>query len=801
MYKNSKKLFISILFTSVYCCLLADNTPINITKIQSINEGGAKMFSVTISMQCTENIKTPWALGFYMPRTFNQLTTEYIDVNPDLNMTIVNDNTTKKSTELLYVNNKKGLNYSVGSTNILMPKDKFNLNKGNNYTIKLENSNQYGPGNLSTMPQSLFLITDFNINKPLKSTFIPIPTKPEAYSIGGYKQSDVEKIIGENVKKNIDESIQDTPLSDKYIIVPSPVKIKENSSDFVFDKGGLDIYVDDPLMKDNAEFLQSYLKEDLNISNVHVVSDKNNVNKNNSIVFDKLNDFTLINKNPEGYVLDINKNKIVIKAMNQTGSFYAIQTLRILINQNKETLILSGLKITDYPRFVYRGVMLDSARHFFSVEEVKGLVDGMAALKFNTLHFHLSDDEGWRLNLDTSNNGYKIGSMRGFSKGSSLTPQMFIQANLDISNYLNGHIIEKEYPSAKTLYKGTYDKKDILEIIDYANKRQITVIPEIDLPGHARALVYSYPKAFINPKDHSQYITVQGYFDDVIPIPLYNKNKLFTDTINNIINKIGLLFQDQTTIYAVNNEVSVGGDEVSPGAWTNDKSVSDDWKDLSALEKSQLFFKKLQKGTNTVISGWQQVIQDDDGGINPKITIPSSKTGHIWVWAPTGNEEEGGIAQAKILANSNYPVVLAFADQNYFDLTYTPDKWEPGYSWAGSFLDTNAALRSAVSSLKVQKALRTNKRRNILGLEGTLWSENIQNYRHLMYMAYPKMTGLSEAAWSPVSTTVNDEKVNWNSLVNRLGTDNDKFLGYLNKACDIIYRGYPHGISLESEVK
>ncbi len=456
------------------------------------------------------------------------------------------------------------------------------------------------------------------------------------------------------------------------------------------------------------------------------------------------------------------------------------------------------MKIIDYPRFSYRGVLLDTARHYFRVEEITNLIDVMAALKLNTLHIHLSDDEGWRLELGKNLEDLVNGSQRGFHNSSMLTPEMFIQANLDISNYKNGQLIENNYSHADNSYKGIYSREDIKRIVDYANFRNITVIPEIDLPGHARALVFSMPKIMINKEDKSQYISVQGYSDDVLPIPLYNKSKKFTDTINTIITEITKLFDNQNTEYALNNEVSVGGDEVSAGAWTNDKSSTGKWKNLSALEKSQYFFKLLQNATQVKMSGWQQFIQMDNGQINSEITVKPENSGHVWVWATTGDETSGGIEQAKVLANSNYSVVLAFADNNYFDLTYTPDKWEPGFYWAGSFLDTNSALRSAYSSLQVINGLKEEKQNNIKGLEGTLWSENIPTYNHLMYMGFPKMTGLAEAAWSPSTiTTDSNGKINWLSLTSRLGNDNKKFLGYLNEKFGIIYRGYPNGISLE----
>lgn len=215
---------------------------------------------------------------------------------------------------------------------------------------------------------------------------------------------------------------------------------------------------------------------------------------------------------------------------------------------------LPGLTIIDYPRFKYRGVLLDVARHFYSTKTIKKLIDVMAAQKLNTLHIHFADDEGWRLDLSGSS-FLKNGSARGMAKGSDLTPAMMPQANLDITNYNDfshsSTLIKSKYAQAQTLYQGIYRETQIKQLIKYANEKKITIIPEIDLPGHARALIYSKPKVFINKRDKSKYISEQGYSDDVIPVCLYagsnRESKSFTRTINKIIRSIAKLFNKQTT--------------------------------------------------------------------------------------------------------------------------------------------------------------------------------------------------------------------------------------------------------------
>jgi hexosaminidase len=254
---------------------------------------------------------------------------------------------------------------------------------------------------------------------------------------------------------------------------------------------------------------------------------------------------------------------------------------------------------------------------------------------------------------------------------------------------------------------------------------------------------------------------------------------------------IAAQFNNQSTVYAVNNEVSVGGDEVSSHAWTNDTSCRNEWGNLSALEKSHLFFQKLANSNSELMfSGWQQFIQNDSESLGKNI-VAANQTGHVWVWNPSSE----GVGQAVSLANNNYPTVLAYADKTYFDLAYTPSMYEPGFTWATAYSDTYSNLSMAETASKTQS--KTKNPQNIVGIEGTLWSENLPSFDHLMYMALPKMPGLAEAGWSPNWVTINNKQLDWQSLATRLGCGETGFLAYLNQSFGVNYRGYPHGISRE----
>lgn len=220
--------------------------------------------------------------------------------------------------------------------------------------------------------------------------------------------------------------------------------------------------MDDSNSKQNIKLLNQYFKTDkITTNDLKAVTDKNHA----SIILEK--DLSI--KNKEGYILKIIDNKVYIRYQTNAGLFYAIQTLRNFYQKDnvgsKNTsnmLILPQVTIKDQPRFQYRGILLDVARHYFSVQTIKTLIDAMASQKLNTLHIHFSDDEGFRLALDSVD--VKKASTRGYNDSSTIPAQMYQQANLDKSNYFNqkikdSDIISPNYPTAATIYEGYYSKK------------------------------------------------------------------------------------------------------------------------------------------------------------------------------------------------------------------------------------------------------------------------------------------------------------------------------------------------------
>lgn len=758
-------------------------SPVEITSIKVGQMEGDVLpgeSSVVFDMLVNTAISSQWQFGFYMPRSFyrpataNQSATQNINSNLTMQICDVSERCTKLVYQVAprFTDN----DLSQGYTTILSPERFFVLAPGQTYQIKLMHDNFGSVRNVSTFPQNLFFIND--------NTVSHLTTTINTYSLVNYNQHEINAEIAKHINTNWENSSRVMPQTP---IVPSPVKTSISPGHFFLTSS---TRIHNQFDTDNhiAEWMAMHIKNDLALR----VSVDSEPAATSGIIIKKISDPKRINHNPEGYVLTISKKNITIEASHSAGTYYAIQSLRQLWHDQKHSnkAKLDNQIIVDYPTYPYRGMLLDTARHFFTVDQIKSLIDLMGANKLNTLHIHFADDEGFRIALKAYPKLNQISDSRGL--GLNMGPTMLTQKNLVKSIQTKANI-----PYADSPYQGTYSATDIASIVSYANANQITVIPEIDLPGHSRALKKGLPEAFLDPSDMSKYLSVQGYTDDVLPVCSYRSSselgQRFTKTINKIVTDVAELFNAQTTIYAIKNEISIGGDEVSEDAWSNDPSCTGRWQNKSALEKSQLFFSELANANLTLnFSGWQQFVQNDDDTLGTN-RVNASQAGHVWVW----NNAVAGIPQAVSLAKNGYSPVLAFSDQTYFDITYTPDVEEPGFNWATTFSDTQSALSSASS---IQSAINQSGSfgQNIVGLEGALWSENFPSYEHLIYMTVPKIAGLAEASWSPATTTVRNGQLNWQSLATRLGCGQSGFLAYLNERFGVRYRGYPNGIQLEA---
>lgn len=415
------------------------------------------------------------------------------------------------------------------------------------------------------------------------------------------------------------------------------------------------------------------------------------------------------NNRTDGYYeLEItNDNKIYIRG-GTLGFFYAFETIKQLIHKNgKNQVVLPHCTIKDYPRFPYRGMHLDVARHFFPVSFIKKYIDYLSTYKFNTFHWHLTDDQGWRIEIKKYPLLTKIGSCR--------------------DQTLVGHYGTNKYDSTK--YCGYYTQQQIREVVKYAASKNITVIPEIEMPGHAQAALTSYPYLGCTKGPYKVWET-WGVSEDV-----YCAGNDSTYTfIENVLDEVMQLFPSKY--------IHIGGDECPKVRWKTCPVCQDRIKKEGLKDEHQLqsyFVQRIEKYLNKKgrkMIGWDEILE---GGLAANATVMS--------W----RGEDGGIAAAK----QNHDVIMTPGSNCYLD--HSQSKNEDSLT-IGGYLP----LENVYNYDPVPASLSENEAKHILGAQGNLWTEYITNPSKVEYMIFPRMIALSEVVWSP------KEKKNWNDFERRL---------------------------------
>lgn len=472
----------------------------------------------------------------------------------------------------------------------------------------------------------------------------------------------------------------------------------------------------------------------------------------------------------EGYQLSIRPDRpIELSAEQPAGAFYAVQSLLALIKpeawrEKPKALIFDSVAIKDAPRFAYRGFHLDVARHFHDAETVRRTLDLMALYKLNRFHFHLTDDEGWRLAIQNYPELTNYGATRG-TGADDLVPSFG-------SGAAQGH-----------QGSGAYDRATFVGLLRYAAERHIEVIPEIDLPGHARAAIQAIDKrrqkggdttfkAFEqvsnlrDSDDASSYKSVQGWKDNVICVCRPDAYRF----IEQVISDLESMYEEAGLTLKV---VHAGGDEVPKGVWLDSPACKKFMAEKGFTESKHLFayfFEELHRALakrNIVLAGWEEIALLEDHGaddphrtFNEKLKQPPART-HVWNDIPGFGRE----ALAYQLANNGFEVVLSSAAHMYFDLAYEKDYREPGYYWAG-YIDTFKVFRFSPyniyaggafdrmgrpinpDSYRNHERLSAAGRQRIIGIQGQLWSETVTTRERLEYMLLPKLFGLAERAWA-----------------------------------------------------
>ncbi len=433
----------------------------------------------------------------------------------------------------------------------------------------------------------------------------------------------------------------------------------------------------------------------------------------------------------EAYSLDVTESGILIKASSDAGFFYALQTLKQLFpntfySGEKQENIVWGIpfvKITDRPAFEWRGYMLDVSRHFFKLEDVKKVIDFMAELKMNRFHWHLADDQGWRLEVKSYPKLTEIGAWR-----------------MDHTNYdetkSNWFGRPVQQPGDTPTYGGFYTQEEVKDLIAYAKDRFIEVIPEIDMPGHAQATIAAYPE--IGCVNASPYVATGG----VVRNNTYNPGKEETfEFADKMLNEVMDLFPYEY--------IHIGGDECNKSQWKVDPHAQRRMREEGLTDVDELqsyFIKRIEKIINArgrTMIGWDEILE---GGLAPNATVMS--------W----RGEEGGIASAK----AGHEVIMTPSNYTYIDLKQGHDDLEPNLGYSQLLLSTAYSYRVIPRELDVEEA------KLIKGIQANMWTESITDWGKLTYMTFPRVYAVAESGW-----TAHDNK-DWDDFIGRLTIQLDR---------------------------
>lgn len=415
---------------------------------------------------------------------------------------------------------------------------------------------------------------------------------------------------------------------------------------------------------------------------------------------------------PEEYVLDTRKGKVRIKGGSEAGIFWGKQTLIQIVAQCGDHI--PGVLIKDKPTFAYRGAHLDCCRHFFTVDEVKDYIDLIALHKLNVFHWHLTEDQGWRAEIKQYPRLTEVGSMR--------------------AETLVGHYGSDKYDG--TPYGGFYTQDQMRDVVAYAAERFITVIPEIEMPGHASAALASYPELGCRGENYPYKVqTTWGVFPEIF---CAGNPKVIT-FLEGVLDEICDIFPSEY--------IHIGGDEAPRDEWEKCPECQALMKEMGFTREAELqsyIIKTIEdylaaKGRKII--GWDEIL---DGGVSQSATVMS--------WRGT----DGGIAAARM----GNDVVMAPNSHYYLDHYQTADPAANGEPLAiGGYLPLKRCY-----AFDPYENLGDEEKVHIKGIQGNVWTEYIASYPHVQHMLLPRVAALAEVAWSP------DCRTSYEDFVKRIET-------------------------------
>lgn len=472
----------------------------------------------------------------------------------------------------------------------------------------------------------------------------------------------------------------------QFSVIPKPLSVQPGEGTFTLSS---ETPVIAGKFQNEAEYLQKHLQDEFQIA-IHISGKKS---RHPSILLQENP-----NLQPNEYYLSVKQDGIAVYGKTSKEIFFALQTLlQMLPAGASRQAEIPVAQIHDYPKFGYRGMHLDVSRHFFTADEVKRYLDYLAYFKFDKFHWHLTDDQGWRIEIKKYPKLTTAGAWRNGSQ--------------------TGPYADMKFDTIR--YGGFYTQEEILDVVRYAQKLHIDVIPEIEMPGHEMAAIAAYPE--ISCTKGTFEVRKEWGVEENILCPTEYTFKF----LENVLDEVIRLFPYEY--------IHIGGDEAPKTSWKNSSFCQDLIQKLNLKDEHGLqsyFIKRMEKYLNSKgkkIIGWNEILE---GGLAPNATVMS--------W--TG--EEGGIEAAK----SGHKAIMTPVATNYFDHYQGDPKTEPlafgGYT----------TLQKVYQYQPVPKELNASEAQYIWGTQGNVWTEYIPDFPQVEYMIFPRMMALSEVAWGTSDT-------------------------------------------------
>ena len=570
--------------------------------------------------------------------------------------------------------------------------------------------------------------------------------------------------------------------SELEIIIPTPSEITLLDGESSL-KSEYKVFVDESLNLD-INTVNSLFKENFNVDII------NSTDYDISVQY-------IDNLLEESYKLSIDENKISIEASDRAGALYGLQSLKqIFLASSLESNMLKHMNISDSPRFSYRGMLLDISRNFYGPDKIKQILDYLSFFKINHLDFRLTDDEGWRLEIPGLEELTEVGSKRAYTKDEfeSLIPM-----------YGSG-------PDINSTGSGYLSRDDFIEILQYADHRNIKIIPQISYPSHMRSAIISmdvrYQKymelgdqaeaekyLLSDPDDESEYYSAQGFDDNIACIC---RESAFT-FYEKVIDEIYLMYKEAGIEL---NKFGVAADELPYGAWQKspicdqfmeENSIAGDYNALYEIMQRRVYDKL--SSYNATMTGWDDILLKLTEKNQSETKIKDFFKGDdilLFVW-----KNDWGQGRQDMIykyANLGYKTVMSNSSAFYFDMVDDKDLDNVGLSWSGYadykdmwtvdvfdiFNDSYGVEKNNISKEYIESSEKLNpsNRDNIIGIQSQIWSETIRNEDILDYMFMPNIIVFSQKAWSqdPEWMKISDKtkreftlEYEWNKFTNTIG--------------------------------